>query len=609
MARRSFLVLAMAAVILASSWTWWSSSTPQAATPTPAEEPTPIDATRGEEHARGTGPAPVLSEPAAPARTSAARLQIVCIDSVSRAAIAGAAVSCPDGVGRSADAQGMLWITRADVGAAPVRVNARGYATRELALDERAFEQGESVVCALDPVVDAGERASFEVVFVLAGPRSSDSFELVVERAAAAAARSGHDSEPSRGRFEGRASFDADMRARLDGLPAGVELVGRVLRSRNVVHSASLGPVLAPGEVRRTTWHSELAALHVDARESNGAPVADLEVWLVRGAGAPGLDFFGRLERPIHVGRTDTRGRCTLGDLEPGSWRVGPAPWPADAARVPDDSPCALAQRVDVRGGSETTVELLVRRGRFIRGRVLGPGGEPHPTGIVLAYAEDRSLATADVGTDGRFQLGPLPPGSYKLSVIQTSDRELTSPVVEARAGDDAVALQLATGASIRGRVNGIEPGGADLPWLQLRGDGLLVGYSVRCSEDGSFRFDELTDAVYTLTATQNGGWIAARSGITVRGGQSLTGIDLQLQPAAKLVLERATSAPIRVRILHGGDVVDHALLNDDEPQTRLLIPGATVIEVLSATDAERERHALTLAPRETRKLTVGGGG
>ncbi len=597
MSRRPLLVFALVAVLAAAWWCW--TAWPASRTANPLRAAASVVAAPGREtNSAELARSPHENESAT--RASATLVQLLCVDAANRAPIAGARAGGPDGVEAITDVRGSVRIALMRVEGAALRVTADGYTPSTVELDPRAVERGETIVCALERASTTQALASFEVCFLLPGPRVLEPLELIVERRDAP--------DPAASDFvvrEWRCDFDADMRARVGRLPLGVELFGSVRRRGRVVFSASLGEGFAPGETRRVVWRAITARVHVSARETGGAPAADVEVWLAKGNTETGDGYFMPLEHPVQVARTDARGRCVFVDVEPGSWRIGPArASPTDSARE-DELPCALARAVDVQSGAPIDVELVIRRGRFIRGLVLGPDAKPHGEGVVLALANEQQFLTADVASDGRFQVGPLLPGRYKLSVFEAQDDLLTSSVAEAEPGATDVILRLRAGAVVSGRVVGFDPSTTDRPWVQLDGEGIVIGRSLQCAEDGTFRFEGMADADYVIRTEHTDDQIAALTGVKVHDAQDVSGLVLQLQPAAKLRVTRAGSVTVRVRVTHGLGVVDELVLTDNQQVTRLLIAGAAIVEVLDEHGTTRRRHDLALVARETRELVV----
>lgn len=401
-------------------------------------------------------------------------------------------------------------------------------------------------------------------------------------------------------------TFDAANVARFEGLPPDETLRAELELGLGIVpERVEIAPLHA-GEARRETWTIRRTILHVDAREESGAPCAGLELSLARGSDAPDLDYFRPLDGHQPVGITDARGRRTLADLPPGEYRVGPAIPGTDGAPLADFAPCPLAQRIVVEAGKENVVELVVHRGRRTEGRVLRPDGTPYASGTVLAKGANEAIVLADVDAEGRFRFPSLRAGRYELTLYDAGDVPFGVPHSEVEAGATDIVLQLTESARIRGYVVGRESN-AELPWISISAEGMPMGYSVRCRADGSFGFDGLGAAVYTLRADA-GAKLAARSKVVLRVGQKLEGVELRLETPATLVIRHASPASVRVRIIHGDEVVDVLAAEPGEPTRRRVLPGTVMIEQLDATGGVVARRALTVAADETRDVALEAG-
>jgi hypothetical protein len=195
---------------------------------------------------------------------------------------------------------------------------------------------------------------------------------------------------------------------------------------------------------------------------------------------SPGREaFFGLPIEPRRT-RTDEAGRFALGNVLAGAWWLGPAtPGGARSARlessvppgdgeaipprtirvlVPDGgpevqvdvgrsdapsdgggaiSPRAIAVEVPA-GEPEVGVVLDVVRGLTVRGRVVGPAGEPELRGVVGWYESRAGEWTARCDEDGSFVLGPLVPGEL---LIQVRDAFVSSDVLRVPAGTQGAVL------------------------------------------------------------------------------------------------------------------------------------------------------------------------
>ncbi len=109
------------------------------------------------------------------------------------------------------------------------------------------------------------------------------------------------------------------------------------------------------------------------------------------------------------VTRTNPEGAFTFDRLRPGDYTLaatGPLLAAMEAAHVP-------------LHGDATPVTLTLSAAGEIAGTVTGPSGRPEP-GVTLSVEDTRvehRLPEVTSGPDGRYRLGPLPPGEYMLEV------------------------------------------------------------------------------------------------------------------------------------------------------------------------------------------------
>jgi protocatechuate 3,4-dioxygenase beta subunit len=163
--------------------------------------------------------------------------------------------------------------------------------------------------------------------------------------------------------------------------------------------------------------------------------------------------------------RTDASGRFALGGLEAGNYllvaREGPRP------------PAVQSVSVEARG--ESTVELTLREGGFLTGRLVDGAGRATAGRVRLSSVEGtalnmllQNLVEAEAGADGRFVLGPVPPGEL---VVQASGpgyapRDVETTLAGRTQATDLGDVVLDAGPSIRGVVQdrqGVGVAGASL--------------------------------------------------------------------------------------------------------------------------------------------------
>lgn len=229
---------------------------------------------------------------------------------------------------------------------------------------------------------------------------------------------------------------------------------------------------------------------------SDGRPIAGAEVEVLATGGA------GRLYNPDRGGATsDADGRFELGGLAPGSYTV--------TARHRDWA--EASESVSVGEESPAPVELRLAHGASVVGQVTS-GGRPMAGATVTLSAdggrghwyEAESPATS-TDEDGRFAFEHLKPGRHTARARLGGRR--SEPVEAVLVGPDArqsIALQLPSGATLRGHVRGLDESERSRVVVSASGAAGPSG-GVGTTPDGAFELNDLAAGPLTLTARAGG--------------------------------------------------------------------------------------------------------
>lgn len=247
--------------------------------------------------------------------------------------------------------------------------------------------------------------------------------------------------------------------------PAWTDGERRVLAAVDAVRSSADGRAVLAVRVSGTVEVVVEAPGHVTARSDPVALPFDrpLELELARGgrlrgevldaAGAPRpgarVRVVGSGLWPAREFPADASGRFDAGMLPPGFYE-------AEAFEASDVS--ALERGIEVRPAEETAVRLTLAPGGFLAGRLAFEGGAGGAEGAVVTVHGLRARLVpirATPAADGRFRVGPLPPGRHLVRAV--AEPFLPGEAwAEVAAGETVeVALALRAGRTLRGRVVG----------------------------------------------------------------------------------------------------------------------------------------------------------
>ena len=209
---------------------------------------------------------------------------------------------------------------------------------------------------------------------------------------------------------------------------------------------------------------------------------------------------------------------------------------------------------------------LVLARGLRLRGRVLGPGGEPVTGAQLVAAGLDASFhQRARSSDDGTFTLGPLLEGRYRLEANGAEHHGTATGVVFA---GEEVEVQL-------------EPGGVldvcirDEVGLPVTVQLLLQGATTRTAAGSRIRLARLTPGLHELLARTTDGRMAVQR-LLVEPGVAPVPMYVVVRPACELQLRLAGSEPRSWRARWNDTVVAEGTL-DPGGETRVLLPPGPV--------------------------------
>jgi protocatechuate 3,4-dioxygenase beta subunit len=222
---------------------------------------------------------------------------------------------------------------------------------------------------------------------------------------------------------------------------------------------------------------------------------------------------------------------------------------------------------------SRTGVEIYVDDGFHIRGVVVDQAGKPVAGADVNVSAEGgRGSATTDDG--GRFDIGPLAPGSYGVFAIggDIIGGFMSQTPVEIDAADvDGVKLEVRTGVRIRGRVEPAQIASVkiDLARSPARGGLAMMAAlgGVQTDPDGEFELGPVepgkTAALEAVSETGLRGAVevevtdSGADGVVIELGEaaSIAGrvTNASGEPVAGVLVAASPGGPVRQRVIVNG--------------------------------------------------------
>ncbi len=328
---------------------------------------------------------------------------------------------------------------------------------------------------------------------------------------------------------------DARGLCTIDGLPADapLEIEARAwLRSKREPTSIRL----SAGETR--LWSCVLGgggALSGQIVDQHGAPVARSQVWLVPRGKLPGGDLamFPSSTHDVIVGSTltDAEGKFRIEDVDPGDYWVGPAErYPSEPTA---ESVCSAGIPVTMPAGADREVTVPAWRALFVEGRVVDPWSIGLPGIRVSAHCEGGPIGRdATSAAEGRFRLGPVPPGEVTLHASVWREGLVRGAPVVARAGETGLLLRLERGASLSGRVVDGQSGAPIRVDIHVLGsDGASGSFGRSDPQDGRFEFHGLGAGTYRVVARAPDGRAGYCDNLVLSTGQALGGVEVRIPP------------------------------------------------------------------------------
>jgi hypothetical protein len=292
-----------------------------------------------------------------------------------------------------------------------------------------------------------------------------------------------------------RATTNARGQFRIEGLATGLHTVSARLRGFNRPTRRSI-----PTGGRVDLYAFPGATLTGVVRDDQGGGLAGAAV---RAEGE--IRGWSGMS-PVVV--ADANGRFELTGLSAGTFRV--------VARHPEFAPTWVSG-VTLERGAETDVEVVLRRGAAVSGRLVAGEDQPVRGRVGVQETDERPVPRLDdalsgeAGPDGRFRV-MLPPGSHTLAVVAPgyTPRSVDTVVGTGGAPVDLGDIAVEPGLVIRGRVR--DKAGLPIAESQawgsmprMMGGGGSGPSEARGEADGTFLLAGLTAGLYRVSVRARG--------------------------------------------------------------------------------------------------------
>jgi hypothetical protein len=187
--------------------------------------------------------------------------------------------------------------------------------------------------------------------------------------------------------------------------------------------------------------------------------------------------------------------------------------------------------------------------------------------------------------------------------------RGRNAPSDEARvpAGTADLVLKLRTGGSVQGQIVDGQTRAATPCELLFTNLAEEHGMATRNSNDGTFELESLLPGSYLVSARTTDGRHARRR-VDVRAGEAVAGVELVLDPGAKLLLRDAgRGRGCSYKVFAGGDCVASSHIDPHGSETCVVPAGALEVRWKNYATKFEETQTITLAVGEQGELTWNG--
>ncbi len=199
----------------------------------------------------------------------------------------------------------------------------------------------------------------------------------------------------------------------------------------------------------------------------------------------------------------------SLADAE-GHYRAVGVPVGLATVTVFQNSTRRLGKSIEVRPGTNV-VDLLLESGFEIGGQVVAPDGTPiGDAAVTLDVDPERRTSRSpfnssrdQTAADGSFVFADVVAGAYRLTASRDDFAPASTESFEVASDVAGLVLQLGLGATLKGRIVGLEID--ELGVLELTAYSRQSGRAARVLAPGDYQFDQLAAGVWHLRAEVKG--------------------------------------------------------------------------------------------------------
>lgn len=318
------------------------------------------------------------------------------------------------------------------------------------------------------------------------------------------------------------ASSDADGRYRVTGIPPGLAAV----EVRHPGHGALAEEIeIGPG-VNEADFVLEggrrVAGRAVDA---SGLPLDGVDLRLEPLEGAPFAD---------RSARSDEDGTFRFEPVADGRYRLH-----AEHRGYVETTVGIEVARAPVDG-----LEVLLRTGAVVEGRILGLAFEELARVSVRARAEERAMRTGEVDYEGRYRIEGLAADDWTVEASVGGGRRQARARVSLEPGVPALTRDLEFGGfALDGRVLYLDEPQPETS-VTLHGYDFPVRRAVRTDFEGRFRIEDLRAGRYWLDLANHRRQLVHKEDLTLRGDREVA-IEIVAARVSGRVSDRGTGRPL----------------------------------------------------------------